>query len=730
MHTRIEGELLQILFASQDSGYTVARFRPKGQTESITVVGNLLGATPGEVISLEGQWTHHKRFGRQFQASSYRVTTPTTVEGIERYLSSGLIKGIGPVMARRLTGHFGERTLEIIEHEPERLAEVEGIGPVRIAQIRGAWEAQRDLRRLMLFLQEYGVGSALAARIYKQYGDQAIPLLKENPYRLASEVFGIGFKTADRIAQAMGVDARSLRRAEAGLLYVLEEAANHGHVYVPYTVLLQSGQQILGIQDTEILTEALAGLFQQKRVIIEDLNEDMDRFRENNKGVYLPAFHTAESGIARHLGSFLASPHPALRIDPSYAVARAERSLGFSLASEQKQALERALKEKFLIITGGPGTGKTTLVRALVSICKSFGLRCLLAAPTGRAAKRLQEVTGEPAKTIHRLLEYRYQKGGFLRGPEHPLSGDLVIVDEASMIDCLLAYHLIKALPPNASFILIGDINQLPSVGAGRVLDDLIESGVAHVVRLTRIFRQAMESMIITNAHRVYRGELPLLSDRDPHGPKDFCYIEEEDPERVAALILDLCAERIPKRFGFDPIDDIQVICPMHKGVAGAENLNALLQERLNPKGRFLRRGGCIYRIGDKVMQIRNNYDKEVFNGDIGRIHSIDEETNELSVLFDGRSVVFDASELEELVPAYAISVHKSQGNEYPAVVLPLLTQHYLLLQRNLLYTAITRGKKLVVIVGTKKAVAIAVRNDKTQHRFTFLKNRLAQLKG
>ncbi len=712
MHTCIEGELLQILFVSEENGYTVARFKPKGQDEPITVVGNLLGVSPGELLLVQGEWKHHKRFGRQFQASSYQVTTPTTIEGIERYLSSGLIKGIGPVMARRLTSQFGEQTLHVIEHEAERLTEVEGIGPIRAAQIRTAWEAQRGIRRLMLFLQDYGVGPSLATRIYKHYGDHAIPLLKENPYRLATEVLGIGFKTADRIAQAMGIDPHSVQRAEAGLLYVLEEAANHGHVYLPYPTLVQSGKEVLGISDIEILHRAIAGLYQKRRIIIEDLNEDIETFQENNKGVYLPAFHAAETGIAHYLGEFLRSPHPVPFINPSDAVARAERALGISLALEQKRALEMALREKLLVITGGPGTGKTTLVRALVSIYKTLGLRCLLAAPTGRAAKRLQEVTGEPAKTIHRLLEYKYQRGGFLRGPDHPLNGDLVIIDESSMLDCILAYHLIKALPPHASFILIGDINQLPSVGAGRILDDLIESGVAGVVWLTHIFRQAMESMITTNAHRVYQGNLPIFTPRTGNALEDFYYIEEDDPERVAAIILELCAERIPERFGFDPIDDIQVICPMHKGAAGAEHLNTLLQQRLNPHGPHLKRGTSIYRVGDKVMQIRNNY----------------EETNELTVLFDGRLVSFDATELDELVPAYAISVHKSQGNEYPAIVLPLLTQHYLLLQRNLLYTAITRGKKLVVLVGTKKAVAIAVKNNKTQHRHTFLKNRLKQL--
>jgi len=729
---QIEGELTHIVYTSEETGFTVARIQRPGQARPTTIVGTLASLTPGVTLRLTGQWTQHKRFGRQFRVEAYSVAVPATAESIERYLGSGLIQGIGPAMARRLVERFGEDTLDVIETEPERLLEVPGFGSRRVATLRAAWQAQAQIRHIMMFLQDHGVSLALASKIYRQYRERAIPLLQENPYRLAAEVFGVGFKTADRIARAMGVEANSEKRACAGLLFVLQESVAEGHTFLPYDVLMQRARGILEIEDEEVLQQAVARLFTDKEVHIEDVNEDLACFEANRKAVYLPAFHTAEHGAAELLSAFVLHPPPAPLFDPATAAQRAERGLGMDFAPEQRQAVAQAMKERCLVITGGPGTGKTTLVRILVTLCREAGSRCLLAAPTGRAAKRLQEVTGEPARTLHRLLEYSFQTGGFARNEKNPLEGDIVIVDETSMIDVVLFYHLVKALPPRGSLVLIGDVDQLPSVGPGRVLTDLIDSERIGVVRLSRIFRQAQESLIVTNAHRILEGLPPLEGDKprpgqDPEPLRDFYFIEEEDPDQAAERILALCAQRIPERFGFAPLEDIQVITPMHRGAAGAENLNALLQERLNPSGAALQRGGTTYRENDKVMQTRNNYDKEVFNGDIGRIRSVNAEDGQIVVQFEEQAVQYDAEDLDELVPAYAITVHKSQGNEYPAVVLPLLTQHYMLLQRNLLYTALTRGRKLVVMVGSRRALRIAIRNTQTRQRFTRLRDRLQQ---
>jgi exodeoxyribonuclease V alpha subunit len=575
----------------------------------------------------------------------------------------------------------------------------------------------------MLFLQSHGVSSGYAAKIYKQYGNGAIRIVQENPYRLATDIFGIGFITADKIAEKLGFAKDSEIRAEAGILYVLHELTDEGHVYYPYEPLIEKCKEILDI-DREIIVKAFGTIAADKRIVIEDINQDPAEFQENNKAVYLAGYHIAEKNLAARLKTLINAPQSIRKIDAEKAIQWVQEKLSITLADKQVEAIKCAAKSKVMVITGGPGTGKTTIINAVLKIFSAIKTRLMLAAPTGRAAKRMSEATGHEAKTIHRMLEYNMRKGGFQKNEESPLDCQLLIVDEASMIDTLLMHHLMKAIPVTATFIMVGDVNQLPSVGAGNVLKDIIDSGIAPVVQLNEIFRQAKESSIIVNAHMINEGKIPNIK-YSQDKLDDFYFIQQEDPEEVLELIINLVKDRIPKRFGFDPINDIQVLTPMHRGIVGAANLNVELQKALNPGEEGLVRGGRNFRVNDKVMQITNNYDKEVYNGDIGRIASIDEEAQEVTVIVDDREVTYDYSDLDELVHAYAVSVHKSQGSEYPSVVIPILTQHYVLLQRNLLYTGVTRGKKLVILVGTKKAMAIAVRNNKTEKRYTLLKQRL-----
>lgn len=711
--TALEGILERIVYFSEENNYTVAKLRVKGEKELVTVVGNLLAVHPGETLKLQGKWVHNPKFGRQFRAASCLPVLPATLTGIEKYLGSGLIKGIGPVMARRLTKKFGLQTLEIIENEPEKLAAVEGIGPVRSERIKKAWAEQKEIKEVILFLQSHGVSTAYAVKIYKAYGNNAIALLRENPYRLAMDITGIGFKTADRIAQNLGVPPDSPLRAQAGILYLLWEATEEGHVFLPRKELVEGAAETLQIGKS-YLEEALAFLEREEKVVLEE--------EQGQQEVYLKPLWTAEEMIARRLYRLFRAPKPPLAIDPEKAIAWVQSASGIILAEKQKEAIRQAVAQKVLVITGGPGTGKTTLVKSILRIMEKKGQRIVLASPTGRAAKRLSEVTGREAKTIHRLLEYKPAEGEFARNEENPLAADLVIVDETSMVDVLLMNHLLKAIPPQATLILVGDTDQLPSVGPGNVLKDLINSGAVAVITLTEIFRQARQSMIVVNAHRVNRGEFPLL--KNDRG-LDFYFIKKEDPEDALQTVKELCAQRIPKGFGFHPVNDIQVLSPLRKGSAGVERLNTELQALLNPRGQEVARGGRLFRLGDKVMQIKNNYEKEVFNGDIGRIAHVDLEEQEILVQFEDKRVSYDYSDLDELVLAYAISVHKSQGSEYPVVVLPLLKQHFVMLQRNLLYTAITRAKKLLVIVGDKKALAMAVRNARAQERYTSLQRRL-----
>lgn len=711
----LEGILDRIVYFNEENNFTVGRLQVSRMRELVAIVGNIPCPNPGETLRLKGEWVTDSKFGRQFRVESCFSVLPSTITGIEKYLGSGLVKGIGPVMAKRLVVKFELETLDIIEESPQRLLEVEGIGPVRAERIKGAWQEQKEVREVMVFLQGHGVSSTYAVKIYKVYGDKAVSMVKENPYRLALDISGIGFKTADKIARNMGIDPNSQIRAEAGIVHVLSELVAEGHVYYPCDKLLEKTASLLEVE-TCILDGALDALVGQERVVIEEQKE--------HGAVYLTALYVAEVNVAGRLRSLVESPRQLLRIDIDKAIELAQRENGIELAELQKKTIREAITSKVMVLTGGPGTGKTTLINCLIRILEQKGQRILLASPTGRAAKRLGEVTKREAKTIHRLLEYSPKERCFKRNEDNPLEADLVVIDEASMIDILLMNHLLKAIPPRATLLLVGDIDQLPSVGPGNVLRDIIASEQVKTVRLTEIFRQAQESMIVVNAHRVNQGQFPQT--KSSTGKQaDFYFTEREEPEKAVDLIKELCATRLPRAFNFSPFDDVQVMTPMHKGLAGVANLNAELQGLLNPRGEEVIRGGRIFRVKDKVMQTRNNYEKEVFNGDIGRISGIDSEEQKLLVMFEDRLVDYEWSDLDQLVLAYAISIHKSQGNEYPAIVVPLLTQHYIMLQRNLLYTAITRAKKLVLLIGSKKAIAMAVKNNLVQHRYTSLDVRL-----
>ncbi len=723
----IQGQIERITFYNEENGYTIARMKVPGNRELVTVVGNLLSVIPGEILKLKGEWKTHPKYGEQFQVESYESIVPATVKGIEKYLGSGLIKGIGPVMAKRLVNKFGIDTLNVIENDIQQLRQVEGFGTKRIAMIQKAWDEQKDIRNVMIFLQEHGVSPSYAVKIYKQYGQKSIKIVQENPYRLATDIFGIGFITADRIAQKLGLPKDSPSRIEAGILYTLNKIAENGHVYAPFSMLCQKCQSILEVEEEKV-KNALTTLSANNAIIIEDYQSKDSE--ENDQAVYLTPFHIAETGIVEMLKCLIEFPKALsfFRLEKTRMLI--EKELGIKLAENQLQAVQASLEKKVLVVTGGPGTGKTTIINAIIRMYQKMGQSVLLTAPTGRAAKRMTEMTGQEAKTLHRLLEYSPGESQFKRNAENPLNADVLIVDETSMVDIVLMYHFLKAVPSTATLILVGDVDQLPPVGPGNLLRDIIDSGAIPTVRLIKIFRQAQNSLIILNAHRINDGHMPVLN-YTPGCPQDFYFFPNEEPEKALETILDLCCHRIPRAFGFHPVDDIQVLSPMHRGLVGAANLNLELQKALNPSiSPEITRSGNNFRVGDKVMQIRNNYDKDVYNGDIGRITHIDREIQEVTINFDGKEVNYEFSELDEIILSYAISVHKSQGSEYPAIIIPLLTQHYMLLQRNLLYTAITRGKKLVVLVGSKKAIAIAVRNNQPLKRYTLLKSRLQKTLG
>lgn len=722
---QLSGQVQHVTYADEESGFTVARVKSNGHKGAITVVGDLVAPAEGTLLHMHGYWLEHARFGQQFKVVRFTSEIPTNRKGLQKYLSSGAIRGIREATAQRIVKTFGKKTLEILDTDIERLMEIEGIGPKRLTMIRQSWEDQKEVRNVMLFLQGHGIGAGTANKIFKEYGQNAIANVKENPYRLADDIFGIGFVRADQIAQQLGFDLNSPLRIKAGLLYVLNALAADGHVYYPYNLLIDKAQEILHAEQQNVL-QAIGTLATGRQIVIEDLNDDLEKFQPNHKAVYLSLFHYCETFIAKQLHLILAAPLFRPGTDVPRALDWVQHQLRISLAQEQRKAVGTALTQKVMVITGGPGTGKTTIVQAITRLYRKMNATVLLAAPTGRAAKRLSETTGRPAKTIHRLLEFSPTQGGFQRNEYQPLDVELLIVDEASMIDTLLMHYLLKAMPAQATLILVGDVNQLPSVGPGNVLKDIIASKAVAVVTLDQIFRQARDSRIVVNAHRINSGQLPSLNEDRNATDNDFYFIEQDNPEKVLEIILTLAADRIPRRFHLHPMDDIQVLTPMHRGLTGTENLNRQLQQALNPQHVYVKRGDQRLHLNEKVMQIRNNYEKEVYNGDIGRIADIDSREKKVTVKFDERLITYEFEDLDELIMAYAISVHKSQGSEFPAVIIPVTTQHYVMLQRNLLYTAVTRARKLVVLVGTKRAVAIAIKNNKTQRRFTRLDHRLS----
>ncbi len=717
--TRLEGILERVVYANEQSAWSVVRLSVAGKRDPVTAVGNLLGVQPGESLRMSGRWVLDRRFGEQFRVETFETLRPATLAGIEKYLGSGMVRGLGPVIARRLVETFGADTLVIIDTHPERLSEIEGLGPMRIEALRKAWIEQRDVRELMVLLQSLGVSPVFAGRISHAYQDQAVTVVKEDPYRLALEIFGIGFKTADRIALGQGVPRTSTRRAQAGLLHVLEESTSDGHAFLPRGLLVSSATKLLEVEAV-IVEQALAELVPTRRIVLEPADDG------GQDAIFLPALHTAEIGAAARMQALLATPARPIEIDVDKALEWFEARRRITLAEEQREAVRRAMHSKVLVITGGPGTGKTTLINAIVQILEKKDRVIHLAAPTGRAARRLTDLTGRDSRTLHRLLEFSPRTATFERNAARPLEVDLLVVDEVSMVDITLFFNLLKAVPGHCQLLLVGDVDQLPSVGPGNVLRDLIESRAVEVCRLTQIFRQARESLIVLNAHRINRGDMPLLTPASEEG--DFVFIERDDPTEVLEAVKRLVSEELPRRFDLDPIDEIQVLTPMHRGEVGATNLNQELGTLLNRRTEQVSRGDRTLRVGDRVMQIRNNYQIDVFNGDIGRIESMDAEQRQVQVRFDDRVIAYAAADLDELVLAYACSIHKAQGSEYPCVVVPLHTQHYVMLQRNLLYTAVTRGRRLVVIVGSKEALALAVQNSHIDRRYTRLARRLAPL--
>lgn len=703
----------RITYQNADNGYTVLKCAVKNAQDLVTVVGIMPDTHVGSVLALEGVWKVDAKYGRQFSVEKFEETLPATVYGIEKYLGSGLIKGVGPKFARRIVEKFGKDTLDVIEENPDALIEVEGIGRVRVERIRKSWEEQKEIKNIMLFLQGHEVSTSHATKIFKTYGSDSISVVQENPYRLADDIWGIGFKTADTIAEKMGIEKDRFIRLRSGILYTLNKLSENGHCYAVREQLIQAAVQLLEVEEAEL------------EITLDEMLRTEEVIREE-EAIYLPPFFFSETGCAKRLLKLLAAERRVqMDVDTVMETVTGRTGQGQHITYDEVQleAIRAAVSSKIMVLTGGPGTGKTTTTMGIIAAYRAAGCRIILAAPTGRAAKRMSEATGMEAKTIHRLLEYKPPEG-YQRKEENPLEGDVLILDECSMIDIMLMYNLLKAMPEQMTLIMVGDTDQLPSVGAGNVLKDIISSGRIPVVRLSRIFRQAQGSRIIMNAHRINKGEqIDMRGGRD----SDFFFAAKETNEEVVELLVKYCTENLPRYYHVDALQDIQVLTPMQRGVCGAANLNQVLQEAMNPGSIFLRRGGTQYRLHDKVMQIRNDYDKEVFNGDIGVINHVDMEERELTVNFDGREVVYDVSELEELTLAYATTIHKSQGSEYPIVVMPFTMSHYVMLQRNLLYTGVTRAKKILVLIGEKKAVWYAVKNETTADRNTKLAERLRE---
>lgn len=714
----LAGLVERVTYHNAENGFCVLRIKARGHRDLITVIGHSATISAGEWITVTGNWNNDRTHGLQFRAAFLKASAPTSAEGIEKYLGSGMIRGIGPVYAKKLVKAFRDKVFDVIENEPDRLRDVAGIGPVRADRITVAWAEQKVVREIMVFLHSHGVGTARAVRIYKTYGNDAIQIMSENPYRLARDIRGIGFKTADQIAIKLGIEKDAMIRIRAGISYALSEAMGEGHCGLPTDELIPLAVELLEV-DNSLVQVALDMELTEGSVIADHVND--------TPCVFLSGLHKAERVIGERLLILMNGKLPWPWIDPDKALPWIEQKTGLSLAESQVAAIRLALKSKVLVLTGGPGVGKTTIVNGILKTLAAKDVKILLCAPTGRAAKRMTEATGFEAKTIHRLLEVNPKGGGFKRNEENPLECELLVIDETSMVDVMLMQAVLKAIPDNSALLVVGDIDQLASVGPGQVLADIISSGAVPVVRLTEVFRQAAQSQIITNAHKINKGAIPNLS--NPKGESDFYFVQADDPETAVPRIIELVKNRIPQRFGLDPIRDIQVLCPMNRGGVGARSLNIELQAALNPAGEHkIERFGWTFAAGDKVMQIANDYDKEVYNGDIGYIDSLDLDGGELSVSFDGRDVIYGVGELDTLVPAYAATIHKSQGSEYPAVVIPVMTQHYTMLQRNLLYTGVTRGKRLVVLVGQKKAIAIAVQNISGRRRWSKLNEWLGAL--